>query len=237
MLTAVIYAVLQANAVLFVRVFLRERSLRAEIEAQNVALRATRRLLEQSSRSSERLRISRDLHDVRGHRLTALSLELEAALHTAPGASRAHTERARDVARELLSDVRSTVGELRTSDDDPEAELASIVAGVGAIRVDLRVETGPVRDPAVIELLVRAVQEVVTNTLRHASATALRVTVRRGADGDIELEAADDGEGAREVRPGNGLTGMRERVEALGGALRVDGSDGFRVVATIPVAS
>lgn len=82
--------------------------------------------------------------------------------------------------------------------------------------------------------LVRAVQEIVTNTLRHAAARELWISVAR--DGDtIRLTASDDGKGAAEVVPGNGLRGIAERFAALGGDIAYDGASGFRVTAWAPV--
>lgn len=235
LITTAIYAVLQANGVLFVRILLRERGLRADVEAANVELRAARLLLEERTRETERLRISRDLHDVLGHQLTALALELETALHAEPAQARGSVERARAVAGELLGDVRATVGELRTADADLERSLRSIVSGVRHPRIELRVDDLPELDRDVTDVVVHAVQEAVTNAIRHARAEVLRVTVRGGADGGLVVEAHDDGDGDPQPVPGNGLTGMRERVEHLGGSLDVDGANGgFRLVARIP---
>ena len=76
-----------------------------------------------------------------------------------------------------------------------------------------------------------------TNAIRHAHASNLWIELAR-ADGLIELRARDDGRGAREIRPGHGLAGMRERVELIGGRLAVDSApgDGFTLTAAIPIA-
>jgi signal transduction histidine kinase len=77
-------------------------------------------------------------------------------------------------------------------------------------------------------VLVRVVQEALTNAIRHAEATALDVTVTAG-EGRVRLVAQDDGWGAARVEPGNGLRGIEERVRAAGGTVRLDGRGGFRV--------
>jgi signal transduction histidine kinase len=79
------------------------------------------------------------------------------------------------------------------------------------------------------------VQEIVTNTIRHADARELRIEVRSDPDG-IVLRAGDDGRGARDLQPGNGLRGLRERFESLGGDVTFDGSQGFGVTAKVPAA-
>lgn len=229
------YALIQVATVLSVVASLRERRARRELAAANVELRAAGVLLEESARTAERLRISRELHDLIGHQLTVLALELEAARHRADGGAREHVERAGTVARELLADVRATVGTLRTG---PAADLAEALRRVGrqvpGLAVTVGIDDAVTTDEEQTAVLVRAMQEIVTNTLRHGQAGTLRVEVVR--DGDrIRMTAVDDGRGAREVRVGNGLRGLSERVAALGGAVSFDGTAGFRVTATVPV--
>jgi signal transduction histidine kinase len=188
-------------------------------------------LREEASRASERLRISRELHDLIGHQLTVLTLELESAVHRDPEAAREHVERARGVARELLGDVRHTVGELRRRAPDLRSALESLAAAVPRPRVEVTVGDDVVADEEQTAALVRVVQEVVTNAVRHAQlATVLHLEVT--ADGDrIMLVAQDDGLTSGPVRLGNGLRGMVERLEALGGGAAFDASAGFRVEA------
>ncbi|MFI7677298.1 sensor histidine kinase [Actinophytocola sp. NPDC049390] len=235
------YALIQLATVLSVAASLRERRARRELAAANVELRAAGVLLEESARTAERLRISRELHDLIGHQLTVLALELEAARHRADGRAREHVERAGTVARELLADVRATVDTLRT---DHATDLAEALRRVGrqvpGLAVTVEIDDAVGADEEQTAVLVRAMQEIVTNTLRHGHAATLRVEVAR--DGDrIRMTAVDDGRGTREVRVGNGLRGLSERVAALGGdvsfdgAASFDGTAGFRVTATVPV--
>src|SRR5690606_20994326 len=91
----------------------------------------------------------------------------------------------------------------------------------------------PDLDPETTEAVVRCVQEMLTNAVRHSGADNVWVTVASPAGG-LLVEARDDGRGADEIEPGHGLTGMRERVQAMGGVLEVDGSDGFRLRVTLP---
>jgi signal transduction histidine kinase len=229
------YALIQVASVLSIAASLRERRVRRELTEMNVELSAAGVLLEESARTAERLRISRELHDLIGHQLTVLTLELEAARHRADGPAREHVERARTVARDLLADVRTTVGTLRT---EHAADLAEALRRVGrqvpGLAVAVHIDDAVTTDEEQTAVLVRAMQEIVTNTLRHGNASTLRVEVVR--DGDhIRLTAADDGCGAPDVLAGNGLRGLSERVTALGGAVDVDGAAGFTVTATVPV--
>lgn len=228
LLTGVIYLLLQVASVGSTLALQRERSMREQLAAAHVELRAAAVLRDESTRSDERLRVARELHDVLGHQLTVLALELETATHQDGERAREHVLRAKAVARELLGDVRATVGELRRRAPSLQEALESLVERVGTPRVRVLVADHVVVDEEQTVVLVRAVQEIVTNTIRHADATELTVDV--DADGDrTRVVAQDDGRGAYRVEPGNGLRGLSERVEAYGGSVRVDGRSGFRV--------
>jgi signal transduction histidine kinase len=236
-LSSVVYAVFQAFATLVVMSGLREAEGRAALAAAHADLRAASALLATSSRDAERLRISRDLHDVVGHQLTALALELEVASHRVTGDGAEHVDRARSIAKDLLRDVRATVGDLRGQVQGLEAALRDVVDHVPGLEVDLHVEEHVPVDRADALVVVRCVQELVTNALRHAGARHL--TVRVVAEpGGVTLDARDDGHGARRLELGNGLTGMCERVQDRGGVITFDpgAGRGFGVTARIPVA-
>ena len=234
-LSVIVYGSFQAFAVVVVMSEQREAMARTDLAAANVELRATSALLSESTQTAERVRIARELHDVIGHQLTALSLELEVASHHVDGDGLAHVMRARDAAKTLLGDVRNAVGELRSPGAGLTGTLRALVEDLPTLDVSMRIiEETEVDDERALAI-VRCVQEIVTNTLRHAHADRLWVTVRTTPE-EMTVEARDDGRGATSVRPGNGLVGMRERVEGLGGKLIVDSvpGQGFRVTARIP---
>jgi len=215
-----------------------ERRGREELARVNAELLATRRLLADGSRAAERVRISRELHDVLGHHLTALSLHLEAARHAPADERTGHVETARTLTHQTLHEIRQVVGRLR---EDPPVDLpgalADLAAGIGSPRVhlvlpdDLRLD-----DPERAHALLRCAQEALTNAVRHAGARNLWLELAQGADG-LELHARDDGRGAGTVEAGHGLNGMRERLEALGGRLAVESAPGkgFQVTAWLPL--
>lgn len=233
-ISAGFYLLIQIASYLSVAAIMREQRLRGELSEAHVELQAQSVLLEETSRSAERLRISRDLHDLIGHQLTVLTLELEAARHREGAEAKEHVERADRVARDLLANVRSTVGELRDRPIDLASALKQVGKDAPGLDVDVVVADGVCLDERQTEALVRAMQEIVTNTLRHARAENLTVDVRR-ADDLLLLTAVDDGIGSAGVRPGNGLSGLTERLAALGGSVEFDGASGFRVEARVPV--
>lgn len=230
---SMLYLVLQAAAYLGLLAMLREGESRLRLSEANVRLRAAAALLAESSRAQERLRIARELHDLIGHQLTVLALELEVASHQAEGEAAESVGRARAVTRSLLADVRGTVGEMRGGDRRLGEALESVVADLPEPSVHLRVDEAAVVDEARTAALIRCSQEVITNAIRHSHAANLWIEV--AAEGDaLVFEARDDGVGAAEVVLGNGLRGIAERVEALGGTVDFRGRDGFRVRAEVP---
>lgn len=232
------YLSFMAFAYLMTRAGLREADARAELSRRNAELRATRSLLAEHERVGERLRISRDLHDLLGHRLTALILNLDVAGRTEGEDARAALGRADGLARSLLEAVREAVRTVRADDAlDVASALRSMVEDVPEPQVRLQLpERLEVADPRAAHALLSCLQEVVTNTVRHADARHLWIDVRQD-DAGVTLDARDDGRGAA-GRPGagTGLSGMRERFEALGGRLEVTwaASPGFAVQAFLP---
>lgn len=210
---------------------------RKQVALLYAELQSTQALLAESSRLAERTRIARDLHDLLGHHLTALSLSLEVAAHVAEGRAREEVERARSLSKLLLTDLRGVVSEFREGESlDLNAALRALASGIPRpeIAVDVASDLG-VTDPALAETLVRCAQELATNAAKHSAAKHLSISLAR-RDGRITLTAADDGQGAASLREGNGLCGMRERVCERGGTLRVETAEGsgFRVSIEIP---
>ncbi|HEX7183930.1 MAG TPA: sensor histidine kinase [Thermoanaerobaculia bacterium] len=223
-----------------------ERQAREELARAHESLLTTRQLLAESTRAAERLRISQELHDVLGHHLTALALNLEAARHAPEEKARERVETAHRLAKGLLQEVRQVVGALRREETGGgeggllEGRLAAALAQLGAglneprVHLSVRAETDG-GDSDLTHTLMRCAQEVFTNAVRHAGARNLWLEVSGNGDG-LTLHARDDGRGASAVVPGNGLQGMKERIERLGGRLEIASApgDGFEVTAWIP---
>ncbi len=210
--------------VFLLSLFAREQfQAREQLRATNAQLQATRGLLADSSRMAERLRIARDLHDVIGHHLTALSLNLEVAVHQEGEAARAQVRRAQDIARSLLADVRQVVSDLREEDQlDLGEALRHLVSGITGLRVHLKLPPSlQVPDPTLAQEILRLVQEGVTNCIRHARAKNLWLQIHHLERG-LHIHLKDDGIGQAKLQPGNGLQGMQERVRQLRGWLKLD---------------
>ena len=233
-----IYLGFQVLAVLSCFLTAREATARAELVRTNRELRATRELLANTSRLAERERLSRELHDTLGHHLTALSLNLEAARHLATDdRTREQVQRAQSVTGLVLRDVRGVVSALRGEDPIGLADaLRILVDAVPQPRIHLQLADDlPISDPLRAQTVLRCVQEIITNEVRHAHATNLWIELARSANG-LTITARDDGRGAKEIRPGHGLIGMRERLEAVGGRIEIQSQSahGFRISAWIP---
>jgi signal transduction histidine kinase len=210
---------------------------RAHLAEVNAELLATRRLLEESARSGERLKLSRELHDIAGHSLTALKLNLARLARDPALAEREEVRVSAALADELLAQIRQVVGALRAHDGlDLRSALEALAHPVPGTQVTIAIEDGlRVDDLEQAETLLRCAQESITNALRHGRAARIALDLRRHADA-LELTIENDGIAPSRIEPGNGLTGMRERLRALGGTLDVQPTPprGLRVRARLP---
>jgi signal transduction histidine kinase len=237
-LVAVVCGGLQLFAFCAAQLARGEITARDELARTNVELRTAQTLLNESARLGERLRIARDLHDVMGHTLTTLAIHLDVASKlTSGGPAAEHVAHARTAAGELLDQVRSVVSRFRVEPLDLRATLETLAAGAQGLKVQLRVPPDiAITDPARAEAIVRCVQEVITNAMRHARARELVIELRN-EHGGLAITAQDDGRGG-EFMPGNGLEGMRERFENLGGSLAISSpaGAGFTIKGILPIA-
>jgi signal transduction histidine kinase len=219
-------------------VALRQNIARDALRKVNSELLATQALLAENTRIAERVRIARELHDLVGHHLTALTLNLEVATHLASGKALEHVQQAHSLAKLLLADVREVVNDMRVDDKvDLAAALRTLVSGVPepVIHLDLPSELA-MTDPQRAQVLLRCAQEMITNSVRHARASNLWIGLVQDSDG-VALTARDDGRGVDNVEAGNGLNGMQERLRQVGGELKIESSSGrgFSLYAWIPV--
>jgi two-component system sensor histidine kinase DesK len=191
--------------------------------------------------SEERLRFSRDLHDLLGQSLAVLVLKSElVAKQLPPDADDGLRQELRDiarVARKSLNDVREAVAGYRRpslSAEIDHARTALRAAGIGLTVEDTLGRVAAEQD----SVLAWCLREAVTNVLKHSMARRCFVHVRRD-DGTATLVVADDGRGATELEGGTGLIGMRERVELAGGRLEVgsEAGGGLRLRVSLPAGS
>lgn len=209
---------------------------RRHLQQTHAELLATRQLLSDSARAEERLRLSRELHDVAGHKLTALKLNLR-LLQREPGlAAHEGVATALTLADELLGDIRGVVGHLRQHEGiDLAAAIQTLVRVIPGPRFELDIDPGlKVASIPQAEVLLRCAQEAITNALRHGHPRTLTVQLLRHRD-ELRLTVEDDGHAAPKLREGHGLTGMRERLAALKGRLAVEATGrGVRLTAELP---
>ena len=198
----------------------------AEDRRRSEKLRRANENVEEMAKLAERERIARDLHDVLGHTLSVIALKSELASKLSTIDFARAIEEIRDVervSREALSEVRAAVEGYRGQ--GLRGELRSAAQTLGAAGVRLDTDVAPVPLPAKQEtVLALAVREAITNVVRHANATMCRISLTQDGS-QVVLRIEDDGVGGV-PREGNGLTGMRERVAAIGGTLNVDGRVG-----------
>lgn len=207
--------------------------------AENVRRRAqvsrAREEVDEMAAVAERERISRDLHDLLGHTLsvTALKSELASRLSTVdPARAAAEIRDVEQISRNALSEVRAAVEGFRSRGYAGELRNAARALDAAGVRFDDVTEN--VRMPPRHEgVLALALREATTNVIRHARASHCRAELR--ADGQsLILTVRDDGAGAV-AYDGHGLTGMRERATALGGAVTVENDGGTRVTMRLPL--
>jgi signal transduction histidine kinase len=232
------YLALQLVAFFVFDALSREAAARGTLAVRNAELRGVGQILADSSRMAERLRIAQELHDALGHHLTALSLNLEAALQQTQGAAHASVSTAQDLARRLLMDVREIVAESRARDGVSISDaLQTLIGTIPRPKIHIDVPAGlRTTDPERAHTLLRCAQEIVTNAARHSEAKNLWIRVR--CEGDtLCIEARDDGRGCAGTDGGFGIRGMRERVAQAGGELHVatQPGQGFEVTALLPV--
>ncbi|MDG4862115.1 histidine kinase [Streptomyces sp. T-3] len=208
-----------------------------------IQLREARATVAELAANEERLRLARDLHDLLGHSLSLITLKSELAGRMLPAHPDKAAEQVADierVSRQALVDVREAVSGYRRA--TLPAELAGARTALTAAGIDTTIPPAPEGPLGEQEeaALAWALREAVTNVVRHSGAHRCTVdlTRRETLDGPVlELTVEDDGT-AGGGAAGNGLTGLTERLEAVGGTLEAGpGKRGFRLLARVPVGS
>jgi signal transduction histidine kinase len=214
-------------------------SLGVVVNVRAAAAARERRDLAARAALEERIRISREVHDVAGHGFAVIAMQAGVALVV--------LDEQPEQARESLTGIRAAAGEalaaLRRVLDDPApaaaepADLPGLVERARAAGLPVRLELTGGLPPEVAGLVYRVVRESLTNVIRHAGPTEAVVTVEPDG-GDLVVTVADRGRGPSDGS-GRGLAGLRDRVEAAGGTFAAGARDGggFSVRARLPVAA
>ncbi|MDH2426582.1 histidine kinase [Sphaerisporangium sp. TRM90804] len=198
----------------------------------------------------ERLRVAQEVHDVVGHGLAAIHMQAEIALHLLarrPGQAETALVAISRTSKEALDELRATLAVVRQGADAGGRgpvpglarldDLAARMAAAG-VRVAVTTQGAPRELPPAVDLAAyRVVQESLTNVMRHAGTDAASVRLAYGAS-ELTVEVTDAGRGGAGSGSGSGISGMRERVTALGGRFEAGPRPGagFRVHARLPMA-
>lgn len=204
---------------------------------RNIKLRLAQEEVERLAKIAERERIARDLHDLLGHTLSVVVLKSELArklMSRDPARATQEIEEVERIAREGLAEVRTAITGYRSS--GVQAEIEHVRKALSSAGIEATVEAHPVRlDAAQDTALSLALREAATNVIRHAGATRCHIRFYM-RDGSVLMEVEDNGRGS--TAPfGHGLTGMRERIQALGGALQRESDHGTRLQIKLPLAA
>ena len=208
----------------------------AERNRMNHKLRKANEEIEHLATVAERERIARDLHDVLGHTLSVITLKSELAgklIDRDPARAGKEIREVEEISRQALSDVRDAIRGYRSKGLAAELVQAKSTLETAGLTVQCDAAT-TMKIPAVQEsVLSLAVREAVTNVVRHAQARSCRMRLEQ-QNGSCRLEIHDDGLGSSSAE-GNGLRGMRERVEMLGGTLERTNHSGTTLTITLPL--
>lgn len=207
----------------------------AERERAQQRLRHADEEIERLAALAERERIARDLHDLLGHTLSLIVVKAELAARLAESEPSRAGDEMRDVeriGREALSEVRAAVVGYRAQGLRGELEGARRALAAAGVEATIEAEL-PALPIAHESALALALRESVTNVVRHADARHVTIRIAVEQSG-VVLDVADDGGGGSGPE-GAGLTGMRERIAALGGTVQRDGGSGTRVRVNLPM--
>jgi signal transduction histidine kinase len=231
---------------------LRERAEKAEAaEIRAVQAEREREAAARVAVAEERARIARELHDIVAHAVSVMVLQVGAVRHRLPDERAADREALRGVeraGRTALTEMRRLLAAMRRDGDDVEFTpqpgldgLDSLLEEIGraGLPVELHVDGEPFPLPRGVDLSAyRIVQEGLTNTLKHARASDVDVTVRYRPD-ELEIEVRDNGQGtATSDGLGHGLVGIRERVKLYGGEMTAGTATGggFLLSTRLPIS-
>jgi two-component system sensor histidine kinase DesK len=204
----------------------------AERERAETELRIRNARIEHLAIISERERIARDLHDLLGHSLTAVVMRAQ-LIGVDPSLAQQEAAEIERTARQALTQVRRAVAGWRRASLSAEVDAARAMLESLGVRVEVRRDELVTLAETTEHELALALREAATNVARHADARSCHIDI--GYEGDeLRLVVADDGVGG-DARDGNGLTGLRERIAALGGDVQRRGSAGTTVTIALPL--
>ncbi|MGH8415269.1 MAG: histidine kinase [Gammaproteobacteria bacterium] len=206
-----------------------------ELNRKNKALKQSEEEIRRLATTAERERIGRDLHDLLGHTLTLIAVKAELAARLAErdlaGAAR-EIRAVENISRDALQQVRKAVGGYRTGGLTGELANARVALTAANVKLAEKVEP-PKLSPTQDSVLAMVLREAITNVVRHSGAQHCSIELENH-DRQLRLLIEDDGRGGA-LHEGNGLKGMRERLQAAAGQLKIDSNhDGTRLTVLLP---
>ncbi|CAM5188043.1 sensor histidine kinase [Alishewanella longhuensis] len=229
-ITASLYGTFHLFAVIMQSAITAEQQAKQALAEKNLELQSAQQLLLAASRQTERTRIARNLHDLLGHHLTALTIQLQIASYHTDGEAKQQVDKSLQLARLLLSDVREAVSSMRDGTDLNLRQLLQPV--VENLPESLQIELDIPTELSVSSILqaqhfLMLVREAVSNTLKHAGASKLSIVARlEQQDLAVTITITDNGKLVDNWQWGNGLTGMQERLAECGGSLMMSNNTG-----------
>lgn len=215
-----------------------ERAARYRLEEAQARLETTGVELRRATERAERTRIAHAIHDDVGHRLSGVLMQLQAVrrlIDNQPARASAMLDTAVGALTEAVESIRETVHDLRPRPESDVAAVRRLCAEFRlcpvAISLDDRAYSALPQTHR--EACVTSVRELLTNAARHSRAQSISIRIDAGKR--LRLVYGDDGIGAARIREGLGLSGIRHRMEALGGTVAVSGHDGFTVRCVVPM--
>lgn len=194
-----------------------EKCAREQLEQVNQQLLTTRIILAQSSKQDERLRIARDLHDILGHQLTALNLQLEILQHKVSADLHTSVADTKHLAKQLLDNIRAVVRNQRTPlTVDIRQAVQALALRLPQLQLTIEGEL-QLESAEFAEQLLLCIQEGISNALRHGRATQIHLSLQQQHN-KISILLDDNGRGCSGIiNPGSGLLGINERLQAFNG--------------------
>lgn len=231
LIAIVLNVAFQFFALSVANIAVREKEARVALEQSNAELMSTRSLLEQTSRQAERLKLSRDLHDICGHQLTGLLLHLEYLSKTVAPQQQQRVNETKQIAKDLLNEIRAVVRQNKaTAQLDLNAAIDSLFAHLPEVTAEFSNRlSAPLLSGHHAEVMLRICQEAVSNAIRYGSEKRIQIALFKHAD-ELIMDVSNAFNEKMNSREGSGLHNMRERAAELGGTVIIKNENNKWVV-------
>ncbi len=235
--SALLYASFHLFAILTMHNSKTAEDATSEVLLLNAELRSTRQLLTEANKQSERTRIARDLHDLLGHHLTALIINLQIAGHLTKGEAQDKVKQCHSLAKLLMSDVREAVSSIKENQMfDLPTMFDLLIKNIPILKISYSINAEiNIENFEMAKTILSITQEAITNSLKHSHADKFYIDLTSDHN-NIHLQLTDNGHGNKTINPGNGLNGISERVKALNGKMFINNNvDHFKISIQFPI--